>query len=402
MESLTDLTISKSPVVGGAERRWMLKKHDKPNLFEFAQIDGWTLLGWSQDQNPLLENLIARIHNDPVRFPGAVSNFWLEASLDVQRSAEALLLRRKLPEGLPSAAISVIGDGTNIRTRADFTFPKPLELEMEPWIVPTNIVREPLISFTAVRGIARLWQEATLLSDLKPKNIPNQLYFWALARIPFQTFAASPLDDTTNFLKSVGPQLADRLNSKSAPNSGSIIVASNGYSLVWTGVPFATPYLRPEVDSGRQFLFAGLFPNTLRTNGPPKELLDQFVGSTNVTYYDWEVTQERVIQLRYIDDLYHIAFDPAHKPRLRSDLASVKWLGSIATNLGNSVTEITLASSNRLSCQRKSSAGLTGVELELLANWFESPDFPSGFSDFLKINVNQSVPLKENSLPAIK
>src|SRR6266567_8220360 len=98
MESLTDLTISKT-AVAGVERGWMLKKHDKPNLFEFAQIDGWTLLGWSQDQNPLLENIIARIHNEPLRFPGAVSNFWLEASLDLQRSADALLLRRKLPEG---------------------------------------------------------------------------------------------------------------------------------------------------------------------------------------------------------------------------------------------------------------------------------------------------------------
>lgn len=31
-------------------------------------------------------------------------------------------------------------------------FPNPLTLSSEPWLMPTNVLRDPLVGFTAARG----------------------------------------------------------------------------------------------------------------------------------------------------------------------------------------------------------------------------------------------------------
>jgi len=373
LESLTRI----QPVRAKDGKGWSLKKHHAPNYFQLDRAGEWTILGLADDDNAALRALSAQIRQRGTPSAAAATNFWLVADWDIAGFFEAFPRLGIQAADAPHISLALVGDGSNVRTHGSLTFQKSLDLRLEPWVVPTNTIREPLISFTAMQAIMRLWQEVPRLSSLKVDYVPNQLYVWALGRTPFLSFIACPIPNATNWLRNAGPQIAERFNEKLPPKGGSVVLAANGYSLVWTGVPFATPYLTPISDSGNEFLFGGLFPNTLLTNRPPPELLGQVYPRTNLVYYDWEVTQERLIQWRYLDDLTHIAIGPNHKPNLRTESTSVQWLGNISTNLGNSVTEITFVDNNRLGLERKSTLGLTGCELEWLANWLESREFPT-------------------------
>src|SRR5512138_2027506 len=63
--SLTGIAItSNTPTPGG----WTLKKHDYPNLVQFAQAGGWTLVGLADDTNSLLADFQARIQKSHIPF----------------------------------------------------------------------------------------------------------------------------------------------------------------------------------------------------------------------------------------------------------------------------------------------------------------------------------------------
>ena len=62
-------------------------------------------------------------------------------------------------------------------------------------------------------------------------------------------------------------------------------------------------------------------------------------------------------------------------------MAAVRWLTSIQKGLGETVTEITVASPRELKLTRKAPMGLNAVELTYLATWLESTNFP--FSPFV-------------------
>jgi hypothetical protein len=59
------------------------------------------------------------------------------------------------------------------------------------------------------------------------------------------------------------------------------------------------------------------------------------------------------------------------------------WHKSAGLKLGNSITMTTKTGPAQISFVRSSSIGLTAVELNLLADWLESPRFPVGLHSFL-------------------
>src|SRR5208282_4258476 len=82
----------------------------------------------------------------------------------------------------------------------------------EPWRVPTNTIHDPLIGFTAVRGV-RSWLSAQpSVQRERPDPVPDQLYCWALGDTPFQTFIAAPMPDASNVVWHLGGQLATNYN----------------------------------------------------------------------------------------------------------------------------------------------------------------------------------------------
>jgi len=97
------------------------------------------------------------------------------------------------------------------------------------------------------------------------------------------------------------------------------------------------------------------------------------LGQTNLVYYHWEITAER---LKLLPQLTQLALMVTRHRQLDAQSAAGKWLAAVGPTLGNSVTEVTQTAPNQLTFVRKASGGLTAVELTALANWLETPNFP--------------------------
>ena len=148
---------------------------------------------------------------------------------------------------------------------------------------------------------------------------------------------------------------------------------TNLNEVLWKGLPYITPYLQPTNFQGTEFVMGGLFPPVPRNYPPPAKLLLELDANSNLIYYDWEITQDRLGHWRpfwQITRILRNQFLPGEQS------PSEKWLIAIAPKLGNTVTEVTTNSPKEWSLVRKSHVGFTGAELVALARWLESTGFP--------------------------
>jgi hypothetical protein len=96
--------------------------------------------------------------------------------------------------------------------------------------------------------------------------------------------------------------------------------------------------------------------------------------------YDWEATAPCLQGLTPVFQLTRRFFN---LPRLSAQTAGLPWMIAISGKLGNSATALKRLSPAHLSLKRTSTIGLNGLEIELLVDWLESPEFPRGLHTFL-------------------
>lgn len=361
---------------------WELKTGPAPGVVRWMRWGAWTVVGCGQERLPLQAEWLQRImqhgnpaleHGNPIR----PADPWLDVWVDAPRLPA--IPGHPLPAELPALHLTLTGRAENLRTKIDFLCREAIHWSAQPWRVPTNLVREPLISFTAMQGFGPGLQQHQAALGLQLDSAPDQAFLWACANNPYQSFAAFAVADATNRARALGEQLLARFNpSLQRHNAGTLRMVTNAGALFWQNAPFVAPSAQPVRDAGSEFIFGSLFANNPQTNRAPRELLGQILGRTNLVYYDWEITQERLRDWRNLADLYQLVFD---KRRLPTNCASVLWFNTVSANLGNTITEVTVADAHRLTLVRKSPVGLTGFELLCLANWLESPGFPlNGYS----------------------
>ncbi len=122
------------------------------------------------------------------------------------------------------------------------------------------------------------------------------------------------------------------------------------------------------------WLLAGLLPDTNNAAAPPPAgLIQDVLRRTNLVYYDWEVTGPRLQPLLQVGQT---ARQVARRPELAMDSAGINWLAMLIPRLGTSVTIINRTGPAELAFYRRSTLGFNAVELHLLADWLESPQFP--------------------------
>ncbi len=362
LETWTGMPVTKTP--GG----WELKKHLPPNLIRFVHVGDWVVVGYGQDALPLNDALVRRVQAE--KRPGpAEKNVWLSLDLDWPR------LSRWLPEfkslDLPETQLQFTGRDGNLRWNGKLVFPQPLALALEPWRLPTNTINMPIDSFAAVRGIAPWLRKQIWLQPYAISPLPNQMFVWAVAQMPLQTFAAAPVPDGQKALRELEQKMSTRTNWQSGFMLPLTMEATNN-RISWRGIPMVAPNLQAVHDSGGDFLFAGVFPNVPHSQPLPPELLTQ-IAPGNLVYYQWEATGERLKQL---PQLTQLALMITRHRQLDAQSPAGKWLDRIKPTLGVSVTEVKQTAPNELSLQRKAPAGFTAFELIALANWLEATNFP--------------------------
>jgi len=320
------------------------------------------------------------------------TNSWIEVALDLRALADAFEIHWAPPPGWPTAFVSVTGDGLNVRWRADLKFPKPLALELEAWNLPTNFVEGNLASFSAIRGLGPWLASTKAWTDLDLGPAPRQFFAWGLQGLSMFSAFATPQPDASNQV-SRASELLMRQNETwfgTNNNLARFIRAPDSNGLAWKGLPYLAPCLRSATTNGDPFVLGSLGPMTGVSCPLPAELLG-ILDQTNLVAYSWDLTGMRIEQLVYIGQFWRFVTGHA---QLTGPSASQSWFLASPLKLGNCATMVTLENANQLAVVRKSSIGLSALELHLLADWLESPQFPRGCFTLLAPPPIEDIPLK--------
>jgi hypothetical protein len=233
-----------------------------------------------------------------------------------------------------------------------------------------------LVSFTAIRGIKPLVESSTFWRGLQAGEAPDQVYAWALRGIPSQSYFAAIWPDSSNRFENLSDRLVQAVDAHVVPDGlGKPGRMTNASSVVWTGNPFSQPFLQHKTETAGEIVLGGFSAVPPAGQPIPSVLLHQFKSQTNVLYYDWELTESRVAGWVYLGQLLRFA---TGKSQLGSNSAGLRWLQAVGPKLGNSATIVHQTAPNKLTVSRTSSAGFTGIELQGLMDWIESPNFPHG------------------------
>ena len=393
---------SQPALASSAIHGWTLNRTNAPQLIRLARVRDWTVISAGPTNNLVSEELSGRIQRDGVPVVSAGPNLWLEADLAPARLSAALnyQLSSNFPAAVPQSAIgnrqsamppsslnyqlstinhfylSASGDGGNVITRAQVSLARPFAAALPAWQLPADLVHEPLTSFTAVRGVQGWLNDWQPWRALSMGAAPDQFFVWSLASGPAQTYLAAPLPDArrsvaglTDWLLSTGnPWLA-------AHNYISFDRAPDGNGVVWGSLPDIQPFIKSAATADAGWLYAGLFPDVRPADAPPASagLLGDILRRTNLVYYAWEVTGLRSGACLYLGQT---ARQLAQQPQLPADSAGGVWLNLLTPRLRTAATLVTRSGPAGLTLYRRSTLGLTMPELQLLAGWLESPQFP--------------------------
>lgn len=358
---------------------WTLRKHDAPDYWQLLRVKEWTLLGAATGPtNALLATVQARLQNDLQPFPTNASapGTWLEATLPLAALGRGFFMRAGQSD-LPVIHFTVTGESGGVRLNGEATFSQAFAAgQPEAWQIPTNLIHDPLGTFTAFRGLQSIAGSNSWLSFAAPDSLPDQFYSWGIAGSPFETFFALPTPSASNWVSKISDLAIASGSAFLKTNGTNLERMTNATGLTWRNLPFLQPWLQSVTVPAGNFIAGGYVPS-MRTNRPaPSELLAQLQADPGLVYYDWEFTGARIEAWIYLAQTLRLSFNLAQLP---PDSASGKWIQVLMPQLGNTVTAVTRTSDRQLTFTRKGDLGLTGLEVHLLADWLEAPNFPSGW-----------------------
>ncbi len=306
----------------------------------------------------------------------ALSPNVLDLVADLSRLQAALDLPKTF--AWPRITVSVIAKGETLRSEAVLKFANPAPWKLTAFHLPTNSVRDPLISFTAIQGFGDWLARLPEFKEWELKSTPNQFFTWARSDVPYNLLAAAPMPDASNTVVQIAPHALHTLGTNVAKAGiGRIAFSTNRTEIGWVGMPILVPFVRPAAEPGNDFLLfgsmAGIIPQGPNTNPPPAELLNQFLPRTNLVYYDWEITEAKLAQWVPIFQLTAMLSAPSFP----AAGAAHPWLRAVSPKLANTITEVTAISPTELRAVRRSDLGLTAIELTVLARWLDNPAFPA-------------------------
>ena len=389
---------------GFAGQQWKLAGGQS---FWLVRAKDWLLAGGGDDLRPLQTQYLQQISQKGRPAP-ALGPSWLEADVDWPRLARWLPNFPRLFQ-LARTKITFTAPDQSLFMSAKVIYPKPVPWKFEPWRIPTRIIRDPLISFTAGQNIAAFMDPGEPLAKLTDNPLTGQFYVWALGEMGLQSYGAWPVANATNSLQRVSTEAVAAFNAAfKAKGWGELVWQPEHKTLIWANLcPILFPMLQVAPETNGQYLVASCFPLELRNKPAPEALFQQFTGRTNLVYYDWEGTGNRLEQWRLLSGMLPVlprmqlqpaapnstirmpaarsanpsaaTNNPSARPRLRPTIVLVEnWLSGVTPMLRDrdTVTEITRTGPAELTVVRKSPFAVTSIELVLLSHWLSGTGSP--------------------------
>jgi hypothetical protein len=360
--------------------------------FWIVRAKDWLLAGAGEDLGGQQTQYLQQISQKGRPGP-ALNQSWLEADLDWPRLTHWC---PDLPGILQPARTKITFTATNqsILMEAQVVYPQPIPWKFDPWRIPTHVIRDPLISFTAGQDVAAYMNPGEALSKLTDNPLTGQFYVWSLGEMVLQTYGAWPVADATNSLRRIAAETPAAFNPDLKElGAGELRWMPERNTLLWGNLSaIMAPALQVAPETNGQYLLVSFFPLVQRGKPAPDQLFQQIRGRTNLVYYDWEGTGQRLMPWRMFSSMLPVLprMAPAstasaltnNSPaaqRARSALVvEENWLSGVTPMLmaDNTVTEITRKGPAELTVVRQSPFALTSVELVLLSHWFTGTGRP--------------------------
>ncbi len=357
-----------SPLSHPGANGWELTRAGA-SLFRFARVGDWTAVTIGPGATSVESNAFARIK----QLPGKSSGAWLEGDANLAQWRGRLSVLDGFND-LPTAHFSLSNRADFVRTLVHLDFPKPHQWKTEPWQMPTNLMWDPLMDFTVARGIGGVLEKLPVFSKLGWDPAPSQICGWGIRDFPFQVNYAFPARNVNRHLNNIAPRLRTEIQRLGGTNFlGFLVLETNQLNLSWRGLPLAAPQIEAVKDGSKEFAVVSFFPIARLKDRPPQELFAQ-IERNDLVLYDWESTQHRMNTWRQVYQLGEIG---TQRPLSFTNALDQRWQTDIAPRLRDCVTEMHASSPSQMTVVRKSSVGLSAIELVTLSRWIESADFPA-------------------------
>ncbi|HWF18331.1 MAG TPA: hypothetical protein VG754_03645, partial [Verrucomicrobiae bacterium] len=285
---------------------WELRKHHDPNLIRCLRAGDWVLFGWGQDELRLQPAFLQRIKTQKRPVEDFKEGF-LDASVDLQTLMRyhPFSLLALFPSPLPKVHLTEMMRKDYVRSKLVMQFPEPLNLKLDPWKIPTNTIHNPIVNFTAVRGVASWLGRLEVVKKTQPPSVPNQLCFWSMPKLTFDIGMTAPVSDAGKYMAQIGPRLAPALDSYFNEHALLGKAEWTNHQVRLSKLPFIAPYLAPTRDAKSDFLLGSLMP-VRHTNSLvfPPELMRELLSKPNLVYYGWEINEESVVQWQALQQIY--------------------------------------------------------------------------------------------------
>ena len=386
--AFADLTGRKAK---SAKSGWQLEAAHRYGRVELARTNEWTLLAIGPEAARLLPQFAASL--SPATSRKSRSMVWLEADIAPAKLAACLnkislgsgsLSRQMEPTVDQIAGLHFQVSGTNgeVFTRATIALSQPWTEALPPWNIPTNFLDQETVSLTAVRGLSSWLDKLPLWQATGLAPAPDQAYFWSESGIPFQTYGLIPMPQASNQLAQLSTRLIPDGNTWLDDNAeGSFQWQADVPGIKWNDAMMISPWLKADSVNHRDCLLGGLYALQLGdTRPPPPGMLQPLRDTPDLVYYQTEMTGGRIDEYFFITQVLRMAF---HRAQLPPKAAGTQWLKQLEPLLNASTTEVCRKDPKTLALTRKSSIGFSALELHLLADWLESPQFPRGLHTLL-------------------
>jgi hypothetical protein len=338
------------------------------NGFWTIEKQGWFLVGKGDRLNPVRDEYLGQIQAGGSPGPALKNGQWLAAMVDWPQFG-AGSLPHEIPLKPARTTVDISAKGGRFHVTAELEYPEPMRWLSKPWRLPKELVHEPLISFTAAQGVAPYMQLGDVFSKLPTDPFTEQFYCWAQREMPFESYMAWPVDNGSKIIKELGAKGPAIVNPLLQPWDHSQLEWVPGRSEIsWKKTPVMGPFLQSVTEKEGDYLLAGLFPLGKNQTPAPASLWNQFEGRSDIVYYNWELTGVRLREWRLYAELMPEMLPVSGKPGPHFiDVES--WLESLEPVVGNTVTEVTRTSPEKLTVKRSAPFVFTGMELVWLSHW---------------------------------
>ena len=289
------------------------------------------------------------------------------ARLTAPSSAPGTLLHwQSRVAGQPALELTFVPTNGNVRVEGGLRPIQPIPERLPDWMVP-GFIREPLVQFTAARGL-----DALAAGWLDPKastgsGWPNQLFIWGQPNLSYRfPYFAGQYDDPMGYLKRLHEIYRGGFAPASAnPRYKGELFANTNRLVLAGGMPLA-PMVEAMTKERKPLVTLAMIPLLKTTNPPSPEMLAQ-VNKPEMLIYDFEFTSDSIRQWNAALQLP----DLIEGRSVVTTSPAVRWLLAAGPLIGECVTTVTRKDASLALIRRKSPVGLSGLELALLTKWLD-------------------------------